>query len=141
MKYLPWIVALLYFVFPHDLVPDLLIGPGWLDDLGVMALAWWWAARLRRGYQTGNGARGSASGRHRPSDAGGQAKEEPFQEDDPYHILGVEKGASKAEIKAVYKKLAAQYHPDKVQHLGREFQELAHKTFVAIQKAYDLVMK
>ncbi|MDY6951090.1 MAG: DnaJ domain-containing protein [Thermodesulfobacteriota bacterium] len=44
-------------------------------------------------------------------------------------------------IKAAYKKLAAQYHPDKVQHLGREFQDLAHKKFVAIQQAFDLLMK
>jgi len=140
MKYLPWIVALLYFIFPHDLIPDLLIGPGWLDDLVVLALAWWWAARLRRAYQVGSGPR-PASGRQRPSGAGGQAKEEPFEDDNPYTILGVEKGASKADIKAAYKKLVAQYHPDKVQHLGREFQELAHKKFVAIQQAYDMLMK
>jgi len=141
MKYLPWIVALLYFVIPHDLVPDFLIGPGWLDDFGVLALAWWWAARLRNANQVRNGPWGPASGRQRPSDTGGQAKEGPFEDDDPHKILGVEKGASKADIKAVYKKLAAQYHPDKVQHLGREFQELAHKKFVAIQKAYDALMK
>jgi uncharacterized membrane protein YkvA (DUF1232 family) len=139
MKYLPWIVALIYFVIPHDLVPDLLIGPGWLDDLGVLALAWWWAARLRRAYQVGSGQRGSASGRQRS--AGGEAKDEPFEDSDPYSILGVEKGASRDDIKAAYKKLAAQYHPDKVQHLGRELQELAHKKFMAIQQAYDVLMK
>jgi DnaJ-class molecular chaperone len=53
----------------------------------------------------------------------------------------VKRGASKEEIKAAYKKLVAQYHPDKVQHLGKEFQELAHKKFVAIQRAYDVLMK
>jgi DnaJ like chaperone protein len=41
------------------------------------------------------------------------------------------------EIKAAYKKLASQYHPDKVQHLGKEFQQMAHEKFVSIQKAYD----
>jgi DnaJ-class molecular chaperone len=53
----------------------------------------------------------------------------------------VQPGASEQEIRAAYKRLAAQYHPDKVQHLGREFQELAHNKFVAIQKAYDVLMK
>jgi DnaJ like chaperone protein len=35
--------------------------------------------------------------------------------------------------------MAAQYHPDKVQHLGEDFQRLAHEKFVAIQKAYEKI--
>jgi uncharacterized membrane protein YkvA (DUF1232 family) len=141
MKYLPWLVAIIYFIIPYDVVPDVLIGPGWLDDLVVLALAWWWAARLKRAYQTRSGPWDHRSRRQRPSAAGGQAKEEPFEDDDPYKILGIERGASRTDIKGAYRKLAAQYHPDKVQHLGKEFQELAHKKFVAIQKAYDMLIK
>jgi len=137
-KYLPWLVALLYFIIPYDLVPDFMLGPGWLDDLGVLALAWWWAARLRRIYQTQGDPRAHGQSQRGPSDGRRQAKEE---DDDPYKILGVEKGASKEDIKAAYKKLAAQYHPDKVQHLGKDFQEMAHEKFIAIQKAYDMLMK
>lgn len=30
--------CIVYVVFPIDLIPDLLIGPGQLDDLGVIVL-------------------------------------------------------------------------------------------------------
>ena len=134
-KYLPWLIALLYFICPYDVVPDFLLGAGWLDDLAVLGLVLWWVSRLRRTYQ----ARGSSSayaGKEHSAPGMQDASEE-----DPYEILDVKHGASKQEIKAAYKSLAAQYHPDKVQHLGKEFQQLAHKKFVAIQKAYDTLMK
>jgi hypothetical protein len=135
MKYLPWLIALLYLINPFDLVSDFAVGPGWVDDLVVFILAYWWASRLRKAHQARTA--GASSSRR-------EQKTSPEHEDaetDPYQILGVQPGASKEEIKGAYKKLAAQYHPDKVQHLGKEFQELAHKKFVAIQKAYDTLMK
>jgi uncharacterized membrane protein YkvA (DUF1232 family) len=134
MKYLPWLIALLYLINPYDLVPDFAAGPGWMDDFAVLGLALWWALRLKRAYR----ARSS-----RPASSGGdrETPRDEEAEDDPYQVLGVDPGASNDEIRRAYKKLAAKYHPDKVQHLGEEFQELAHKKFVAIQKAYDILMK
>ena len=134
MKYLPWLIALLYLLNPYDLVPDFAVGIGWLDDLAVLGLAFWWAFRLRRAYQA-RSTRASSSRREQAA----PGKQEAGT--DPYQVLGVQPGASREEIKRAYKKLAAQYHPDKVQHLGKEFQELAHKKFIAIQKAYDTLMK
>jgi DnaJ-domain-containing protein 1 len=133
-KYLPWLIALLYLINPYDLVPDFAFGPGQLDDLALFALVLWWVYRLKRGAQAAN-----ASSTHTESEQHAPGREEVPPED-PYNILGVKPGASKEEIKAAYKRLAAQYHPDKVQHLGKEFQELAHEKFVAIQKAYDELM-
>jgi uncharacterized membrane protein YkvA (DUF1232 family) len=139
-KYLPWLIALLYFICPYDILPDWVLGPGWLDDLGVLALAWWWATRLKGAYQARGGPRGHSSRQQDTTGDHDQTKEESYEDEDPYSILGVKRGASKEEIKAAYRKLVAQYHPDKVQHLGKEFQELAHKKFVAIQRAYDVLM-
>ncbi|MCW5892722.1 MAG: DUF1232 domain-containing protein [bacterium] len=43
----PWskmvlLAALLYLILPFDLVPDILVGPGQLDDLGLLVAAGWW---------------------------------------------------------------------------------------------------
>ena len=134
-KYLPWLIALLYFISPYDVVPDFLLGLGWLDDLVVFGLVLWWVSRLKRAYQAS-----STSSAYAGKEQAAPGRQEA-PEEDPYKILGVERGASKQEITGAYKRLAVQYHPDKVQHLGKEFQELAHKKFVAIQKAHDMLMK
>jgi uncharacterized membrane protein YkvA (DUF1232 family) len=34
-----FLAALLYSLFPMDIIPDLLVPIGWVDDLGVWALA------------------------------------------------------------------------------------------------------
>ena len=31
---------------------------------------------------------------------------------DPYEVLGLQRGASKDEVKSAYRKLAKKYHPD-----------------------------
>ncbi len=56
-------------------------------------------------------------------------------------MLGVAPDATPRQIKEAYHKLAAQYHPDKVAHLGKEFQDLAEKRFKQIQQAYQNLLK
>ena len=53
------------------------------------------------------------------------------------NIFGVKGNSSEDEIKKKYRELISQYHPDKVQHLGREFQQMAEYKTKEIQKAYD----
>jgi DnaJ-domain-containing protein 1 len=132
---LPWVIALLYFISPYDVIPDFVFGPGWLDDLAVLGLVFWWVSRLKKGA-SGAASTSSRSTGTRQVPPGGQTEEE-----DPYTVLGIQPGASREEIKGAFKKLAARYHPDKVQHLGEDFQKLAHEKFVAIQKAYDELTK
>ena len=60
---------------------------------------------------------------------------------DDYAILGVSKTASASEIKAAYRQMATQYHPDKVSHLGKELIDFAGKKFIEINKAYENIKK
>ncbi|MGH1421127.1 MAG: TerB family tellurite resistance protein [Hyphomonas sp.] len=58
--------------------------------------------------------------------------------DDPYHILGVAHDAQFNEIKAAYRKLMADNHPDRVVQNGapREFEKAANDKAAAITSAY-----
>jgi curved DNA-binding protein CbpA len=38
--------------------------------------------------------------------------DEALGSDDPYDILGIKRGATKAEIKSAFKRLAKMWHPD-----------------------------
>ena len=60
---------------------------------------------------------------------------------DPRVILNVSRYATKDQIKKAYKELIKKYHPDKVAYLGDEFQKMAHKKMVNIQKAYETLMR
>lgn len=62
-------------------------------------------------------------------------------EDQYYAVLGLERGADFAAIKKAYRKLSMQYHPDKVSHLGSEFQRVAEEKMKEINQAYDYFKK
>ncbi len=55
--------------------------------------------------------------------------------DDPYRILGLEKGASDDEIKKAYKKMAKKYHPD-LNNNSPEAAEMMKK----VNEAYDILI-
>jgi len=54
--------------------------------------------------------------------------------EDPYHVLGVSKDATDAEIKRAYRKIARQYHPDR-----NPGDAAAEERFKAIQVAYESI--
>jgi DnaJ like chaperone protein len=60
---------------------------------------------------------------------------------DHYQALGLAPSAGNDEIKRAYRQLAAQYHPDKVSHLGPELIAFANEKFKAINEAYAAVRK
>ncbi len=53
-----------------------------------------------------------------------------------YEMLEVAPTAPLDEIKKAFRREIAKYHPDKVQHLGREFQEIAAVKAAALTQAY-----
>jgi DnaJ like chaperone protein len=60
---------------------------------------------------------------------------------DPYTILGVSRDISDAELKAAYRKLVREHHPDTLmaQGLPQEFVDVANQKVAAINDAYDRV--
>ncbi|SDG34253.1 molecular chaperone DnaJ [Selenomonas sp. WCT3] len=54
---------------------------------------------------------------------------------DYYEVLGVDKGASAADIKKAYKKMARKYHPD----LNRDNPKEAEEKFKEVNEAYDVL--
>ena len=62
-------------------------------------------------------------------------------EEEYRRILGITDKDSPATIRKKYKELLAKYHPDKVQHLGIEFQEMAERKTRAIIQAYEFFRK
>jgi DnaJ-domain-containing protein 1 len=55
----------------------------------------------------------------------------------PEEVLGLRIGASDREVRAAFHRLAVQYHPDKVRHLGEEFERVAGEKFLALKEAYE----
>ena len=53
-----------------------------------------------------------------------------------YKILEIYPEASDNEVKKAYRKMAAKFHPDKVHHLGEEFQKMAEEKFKTLNDAY-----
>jgi len=137
MKVLLSLLALAYVVSPYDLFPDFFVGVGWIDDLIVLGLLWWYIyvyRKRRYGYEGHNPGRNQSS---QGTGSRGTAANDAFEPKDPYSVLGLQKGASSKEVKEAYLRLAHQYHPDKVLHLGEEFKDLAETRFKEIQSAYQ----
>ena len=82
-----------------------------------------------------NGPR-PGSGKGGRDDTGTDPKGPQF---DPYDVLGISRGASREEIKKAYLSMIVKYHPDKVVHLGAEFQQIAKDKTQTIIRAYEIL--
>jgi DnaJ like chaperone protein len=142
--WLPTILAMgiLYVISFIDMVPDVVPLFGQLDDVAVaLAIIWfftaWLPKNLHRVYwrkpQPNERPKGEASGRRLEAE---RRQERLF---DPFKVLNIERGASPEEIKRAYREMLSKYHPDKVNHLGEDFQRLAHGKAVEIMKAYEML--
>lgn len=61
--------------------------------------------------------------------------------DSDYKILEIETNATEEEIKRAYRRMAVKYHPDKISHMGEEYQEAAKQKFQKVQEAYENIKK
>jgi hypothetical protein len=132
-----WVIlAVIYLVSPYDIIPGL-HPAGWIDDIFVLVLLFRYLIQSRNSGAAGHAAHGDNTHRQQQSRTTDTGQSETRQEGSPYDVLGVSPGADQDEIHAAYRKLANQYHPDKVAHLGDEFRTMAEKRFKEIQSAYD----
>ena len=53
-----------------------------------------------------------------------------------YELLGLSRTASFDDVKRAFRREIARYHPDKVQHLGPEFEEIAASKAAILTQAY-----
>jgi len=146
MRYLIYLLFIAYALSPFDLLPEFFTGPiGLIEDVVTLGILYWYfiyrPAKMRAQsegahYQEGQGRRSESyqDGQKRAQ------RDKGFSRPGPHEVLGVPRGASVDEIKGAYRKLAAKYHPDKVDHLGEEFKVLAEKRFKEIQEAYQELM-
>ncbi len=56
-----------------------------------------------------------------------------------YKVLEIDKSATDSEVKKAYRKMAVKYHPDKVGHLGEDFQKMAEEKFKQLNDAYQKI--
>lgn len=144
-RYWPILLGLIYLLLPVDTIPDVFLGPGFIDDALVLGLLYWLFLRKPAPDHTGDRYRGSR--REDPGGATGDGATDREQNRtaaggkdrarDPYAILEIDRKADFAAIRKAYHRQANRYHPDKVSHLGREFQELAKVKFQDVQWAYE----
>ncbi len=128
------VAAFLYVIWPVDLAPDYFPLVGWLDDILVAMISLHYAVKaLKSKVSRGPKKEGPRRG---PENAK-PAEPAALDDDDPLEVLGLKPGASAEEIKLAYRKAMAEYHPDKVEHLGPELRALADKKAKIIQKAYE----
>ena len=93
------LIAVLYLVFPRDLIPDFFgSGLGLIDDLGLIALLTYLYRRHLSQYIARQS--GGQDQRDEASHAQPAASEGPF---DPYEILGIASSASSETIQAAYR--------------------------------------
>ncbi len=146
-SWLVLVLIVLYILSPVDLVPDFLGLPGRVDDLLAAVAGYLYLQRMQRGKR---GTEGRArSGRSGPWEKAGGARagsgsdrgNGPSRPRDPYQVLEVSPDAPLEEIRSRYRELLLRYHPDRVQHLGREFQELADRRTKELNAAFAAVLR
>ena len=113
MKYLIYLLLILYVISPFDLLPEFFVGPiGVIEDVITVGVLYWYfiyrraRIRVKSGkayYQEGEG-RGAESYQENQKRAQTETR---FSKLDPHKFLGVPREASLEEIKIAYRKLAS----------------------------------
>lgn len=129
LRWIYFVLPLAYFIFPLDL--DFLGIFGRIDDILLLLFVFWAMDRAQNFKDFHKEARGQKKQTHTET---GKVHRPPHE------VLGVSRNAGKSEIKQAYRKLMAQYHPDKFSHLGEAFEATAVRRSQEINEAYKQMM-
>lgn len=88
----------------------------------------------RYGFRVRKRSRESAESqsRHESSGAAFQSSSR-----DPYSVLGISRGADEATVRAAYRRLVKEHHPDALKNLSEREQRKKTERFLEIQAAYE----
>ena len=145
------IVLLIYIISPLDILPDIFGPIGRLDDFlltgffaysfmkgkNPLGVIWRLISRMQSAQRMNSQGRGGFMGGGGPK-GGNESTKGTLS---PWEILEIEPGASEEEIQKAYKRQLSKYHPDRVNHLGKELRDLAHQKTIQIQQAYEALMQ
>jgi preprotein translocase subunit Sec63 len=106
----------------------------WMVIAIAFAVGYWIVSFLFRKF-------GQGAGNHKTGDERKDHATKMHLEDQLAETLGFNGPATKEEIKAAYHRQLAKYHPDKVHHLGSEFQKIADQKTREIVTAYKYFQK
>jgi DnaJ-domain-containing protein 1 len=101
-------------------------------------------ARQEKAEREEREARERERNRERERDKAKEKEKEKTKADtnkDPYEVLGVLRSASFEEVRRAYRELASKYHPDKVSHLAKEFQDMANEKLKEINGAWEKIRR
>lgn len=136
--------------FSSDALADMyceINGEALPETLDLSDVAWW------RSQQSGDASdqaeshwRSSQAQREEEEDAGEYTRYRyvpgrRFSRAEAFGILGLRRGAPRAEIKRAYRRLVQSYHPDRFQAVGAEAQRAAEIRFLQVQQAYEVLTR
>ncbi len=71
---------------------------------------------------------------------GPRRRPSPGDPSDPWHILGLRRGASREVVEKAFRQRAKECHPDRVAQMDGEIRGLAHAKFLELKEAFDAVL-
>lgn len=128
-----WLLPVIYFLWPADLLPDFLGGLGRLDDVILIVFAIWILERSRFFEEFFKYA-GIGNEKKRTT-----ARDKNMAGRSPFETLYVDPDVKFDELKKAYRAQIRRFHPDKFSHLGAQYEDEAKRKTQAIVDAYTRI--
>jgi hypothetical protein len=109
---------------------------GIVTSISTILIIYKWAENIEESNYIFENVENPINTSHDKRDEENEDNTEVSLEDKYKALLNLKDNYSHEDLRAAYKKKMAQYHPDKVEHLGEKLKKVALEESVAIQEAY-----